>query len=273
MSKVAIQGIKGSYHHQVAMDFFGKKIEIAEFMSFDELVNSIINNKCEMGVMAIENSIAGSIIPNYALIDNSNLKIIGEHYININHQLMAFPGSKIKDLDVVASHPMALLQCKEFFKKHSKITLVEDKDTAAVAYRIQREKINNMGAIASVEASKIYELEILSKNIQTIKNNETRFVIISKNLLQNDSKCNKASLKFVLSHKTGSLSSVLEILKDCNLNLTKIQSLPIVETPWKYSFFVDTTFNSIDYLNKALRLMDEKSEFLKVLGIYQNKIR
>jgi len=254
------------------MDFFGKQIEIVEFMSFDELVNSIINNKCEMGVMAIENSIAGSIIPNYALIDNSNLKITGEHYININHQLMALPGSTIKDLDVVASHPMALLQCKEFFKKKSKITLVEDKDTAEVAYRIQRDKINNMGAIASVEASKIYELEILSENIQTIKNNETRFVIVSKNLL-NDSKCDKASLKFVLSHKTGSLSTVLEILKNCNLNLTKIQSLPIVETPWKYSFFVDTTFNSIDYLNKALQLMDEKSEFLKVLGIYQNKIR
>ena len=130
-----------------------------------------------------------------------------------------------------------------------------------------------MGAIASFESSKIYELEILSKNIQTIKNNETRFVIISKNLFEDDSKCNKASIKFVLNHKTGSLSSVLEILKDNNLNLTKIQSLPIVKTPWKYSFFIDTTFSSIDYLNKALKLIDEKSEFLKVLGIYQNKIR
>ena len=273
MSKVAIQGIRGSYHHQVGIDFFGKEIELLEFMSFDELVSSIVNNKCEMGVMAIENSIAGSIIPNYALIDNSNLKIIGEHYININHQLMALKGTKIKDLNVVASHPMALLQCKEFFKKYPKITLVEDKDTADVALRIQKNKIKNMGAIASFEASKIYELEILSKNIQTIKNNETRFVIISKNLFEDDSKCNKASIKFVLNHKTGSLSSVLEILKDNNLNLTKIQSLPIVKTPWKYSFFVDTTFSSIDYLNKALKLIDEKSEFLKVLGIYQNKIR
>lgn len=273
MSKVAIQGIKGSYHHQVAMEFFGKEIEIAEFMSFDELINSIINNKCEMGVIAIENSIAGSIIPNYALIDNSNLKITGEHYININHQLMALPGSKIKDLDVVASHPMALLQCKEFFKKHSNITLVEDKDTAEVAYRIQRDKIKNIGAIASVEASNIYELEIISENIQTIKNNETRFVIISKNALKNDSKNDKASLKFVLSHKTGTLAAILEILKDCNLNLTKIQSLPIVEIPWKYSFFVDTTFHSLDNLNKALGLMEEKSESLKVLGIYQNKIK
>ena len=130
MNKVAIQGIKGSYHHQVAIDYFGEKIELSEFFSFDEVADSIANENCNSGIMAIENSIAGSIIPNYALIDKLNLKIIGEYYININHQLMAINGSKIEDLEIVASHPMALLQCKNFFKKYPNITLVEDKDTA-----------------------------------------------------------------------------------------------------------------------------------------------
>ena len=272
MKKVAIQGIKGSYHHQVALNYFGKEIELLEFLSFDELAYSIANNYCDYGVMAIENSIAGSIIPNYALIDNLNLKIAGEYYININHQLMAINGSKIEDLEVVASHPMALLQCKNFFKKYPQITLVEDKDTAEVALRIQRDNIKKMGAIASVHASELYNLNILSKNIQTIKNNETRFVIVSKKSLINDSKSNKASIKFSLSHKTGSLATILNILRDCNLNLTKIQSLPIIETPWKYSFFIDTTYDSIDSLEKALKLIDENSESLKVLGTYKNNI-
>tara|TARA_B100000780_G_scaffold263873_1_gene218085 strand:- start:3293 stop:4117 length:825 start_codon:yes stop_codon:yes gene_type:complete len=272
MKKVAIQGIKGSYHHQVALDYFGKEIELLEFLSFDEVANSIANNNCDHGVMAIENSIAGSIIPNYALIDNLNLNITGEYYININHQLMAITGSKIQDLEIVASHPMALLQCKNFFKKYPKITLVEDKDTAEVAYRIQRDKIMRMGAIASIHASKLYDLDILSADIQTIKNNETRFVIISKKSLKNDSKSNKASIKFSLSHKTGSLAVILNILKDANLNLTKIQSLPIIEIPWKYSFFIDITYDLVDSLEKALKLIYQKSESLKVLGIYQNNI-
>ena len=169
MKRVAIQGIKGSYHHQVANEYFKDKLEIIEFLSFDEVANSIENSDCDFAVMAIENSIAGSIIPNYALIDGLNLKIVGEYYININHQLMALPGTTIKDLSTVSSHPMALLQCKSFFKSHPKITLIEDKDTAEVAYRIQRDKIKNLGAIASTNAAKLYDLEILSRNIQTIK--------------------------------------------------------------------------------------------------------
>ena len=272
MNKVAIQGIKGSYHHQVALEYFETEIELAEFLSFNELASSVANNKCEFGVMAIENSIAGSIIPNYALIDDLNLKIIGEYYININHQLMAIPGSKIQDLDTVASHPMALLQCKKFFKNHPKITLVEDKDTAHVAYTIKRDNIKKMGAIASIQASKMYGLEILKENIQTIKNNETRFVIISKSDFEGNSINNKASLKFSLSHKTGSLDLILNIFNQCSLNLTKIQSLPIIEIPWKYSFFVDITFDLYDNLKNALKLIDEKSESLKLLGVYQNNI-
>ena len=211
MKKVAIQGIKGSYHHQVALNYFGKEIEIIEFLSFDELANSIANNNCDYGVMAIENSIAGSIIPNYALIDNLKLKIAGEYYININHQLMAINGSKIEDLEVVASHPMALLQCKNFFKKYPQITLVEDKDTAEVALRIQRDNIKKMGAIASVHASELYNLNILSKNMGlfTLGENggkETQLMIselkhVPPNLLESRKKSNKTREKLMRNLK------------------------------------------------------------------------
>ena len=149
--------------------------------------------------------------------------------------------------------------------------MVEEKDTADVAKTILKNEIKNTAAIASVEAANIYGLDIIFSNIQTIKNNETRFVIISKDLskIEND----KASLKFSLSHETGSLASVLSILKNYNLNLTKIQSLPIVEIPWKYSFFIDTTFNNINDFNKAFELINEKSESLKLLGIYKNQMK
>jgi prephenate dehydratase len=257
----------------VALEYFGNSVEFIELLSFDEVAESVIDGFCELGLMAIENSIAGSIIPNYALIDSLGLNIVGEHFININHQLMALPGSSIDNLEVVASHPMALLQCKNFFKSFPKITLVEDKDTAGVAKRISEDKIINTGAIASVHASQLYGLEILSKNIQTIMNNETRFVIVSKNPLSDDLSLNKASIKFSLSHETGSLASVLNTLKDFDLNLTKIQSLPIIEIPWKYSFFIDITFKSVNDLNKSLDHIDKKADSIKVLGVYKNKMK
>jgi prephenate dehydratase len=186
---------------------------------------------------------------------------------------MVFPGTKIEDLKFVSSHPMALLQCKKFLRRYPYITLVEEKDTADVAKQISENKIKDTAAIASFEAAKIFGLEIISSNIQTIKNNETRFVIISKELSKNKNIIDKASLKFSLSHETGSLASVLNILKDYNLNLTKIQSLPIVEIPWKYSFFVDTTFSSIENFNDAINLINNEAESLKVLGIYKNQMK
>lgn len=273
MKKIGIQGIKGSYHDQVAKEYFGDSIEVNEFLSFDELADSVACGDSDFGIMAIENSIAGSIIPNYALIDNLNLNIVGEYFININHQLMVYPGVKIEDLKFVSSHPMALLQCKKFLKSYPNITLVEEKDTADVAKIILKNEIKNTAAIASVEAAHIYGLDIIFSNIQTIKNNETRFVIISKDLSKNENLNDKASLKFSLSHETGSLASVLSILKNYNLNLTKIQSLPIVEIPWKYSFFIDTTFSNINDFNKAFELINDKAESLKLLGIYKNQMK
>ncbi|MBL6648693.1 MAG: prephenate dehydratase [Flavobacteriaceae bacterium] len=273
MKTVGIQGIKGSYHDQVAKDYFGKSFFLNEFLSFDDLALSVSKGKSEFGVMAIENSIAGSIIPNYALIDSFNLNIVGEYFININHQLMVLPGSKIKDIKYVSSHPMALLQCKDFFIKHPHITLVEEKDTAGVAKLISKNKIKDTAAIASIQAAKMYGLDIVSKNIQTIKKNQTRFVIVSKNKIEKGEMLNKASLKFSLSHETGSLAAVLNILKQYNLNLTKIQSLPIIEIPWKYSFFVDTTFISLDDFNNAVNIIKNQAESFKILGVYKNKMK
>ena len=177
-NKVAIQGIKGSFHHQVAQEYYDKNVIVDECMSFEELVDSLLSGKSDQAVMAIENSIAGPIIPNYALIDKNNLHIIGEHYLKIHQNLMALKGQKIEDITEVHSHPMAILQCMDFLKKYPNIKLVEDKDTAETARRIQDKQLKGIAAIASTTAAEMYDLEILAPEIQTIKNTMTRFVII-----------------------------------------------------------------------------------------------
>ncbi|HEX9151000.1 MAG TPA: prephenate dehydratase domain-containing protein, partial [Flavobacterium sp.] len=174
-TKIAIQGIKGCFHHQVAQEYYYQNVEIDECLSFEELVDSLLSGKSDQAVMAIENSIAGPIIPNYALIDKNNLHIIGEHYLDIHQNLMALKGQKIEDIQEVHSHPMALLQCMEFLKKYPNIKLVEDKDTAETARRIHQNQLKGIAAIASKTASEMYELEILAPEIQTINNNMTRF--------------------------------------------------------------------------------------------------
>jgi prephenate dehydratase len=273
-NKIAIQGIQGSFHHQVAQEYFGKNIEVDECLSFEELVDSLLQNKSTQAVMAIENSIAGAIIPNYALIDKNNLEIIGEYYLDIHQNLMAIKGQKIDDILEVHSHPIALLQCMEYLKKYPNIKLVEDKDTAETARRIHQKQLKGIAAIASKTASQLYDLEILAPEIQTINNNMTRFVVISKNKIESDkSKINKASLKFELDHKRGSLAAILNVMSDCKLNLTKIQSLPKIETPWKYSFFVDVTFDEYNDFQKAKSIIEIMAEYFKVLGEYEKKIQ
>jgi len=270
-AKIAIQGIKGSFHHQVAQEYYQQEVVVDECLSFEELVDSLLSGKADQAVMAIENSIAGPIIPNYALIDKNNLHIIGEHYLNITQNLMALKGQKIEDITEVHSHPMALLQCMDFLKKYPNIKLVEDKDTAETARRIQEKQLKGIAAIGSNTASVMYNLEILAPAIQTIKNNMTRFVIINKeNSFVPKEEVNRASLKFELDHKRGSLAAVLNVMSDCKMNLTKIQSLPKIETPWKYSFFVDVTFEKYSDYSKAKSLLEIMAEYFKVLGEYKN---
>ena len=268
---IAIQGAEGSNHHKVARDFYGTSIQLKECMSFDELVDRLLDHSADLGVMALENTIAGSIIPNYALIDKYNLNIIGEEYLNIHHHLMGLKGQKIEDITEVWSHPMALLQCKEFFKKHPHIKLVEDVDTAEVAKRISKENLSGIGAIAPKIAAEIFNLEVIEDEIQTIKDNSTRFVIVQTSAPNNEiDQINKASLKFQLNHKRGSLAAILNVLSDCKMNLTKIQSLPVIEMPWKYSFFVDVTFEDYkDYL-KVVKIIEIMAEEFKILGTYKN---
>lgn len=297
--KIAIQGIQGSNHFIVAQNYFGEGVQLQECLSFDRLVDCLITDHCNFGIMALENTIAGSIIPNYALIDHNNLIISGEYYLSIHHHLMALPNQKIEDIKEVCSHPMALLQCKEFFKQHKHIKLVEDVDTAAIAKRISEKKLTNVAAIAPKIAADIFGLEVLEDEIQTIKNNATRFVIVQKSKVTERSRShlgqnkvtersrshhedgststplsareiNKASLKFELEHKRGSLSAILNVMSDCKLNLTKIQSLPKIETPWKYAFFVDVTFNDYQDYAKAKAIIEIMALEFKILGEYSN---
>ena len=269
--RIAIQGIKGSNHHQVAHEYFGEDIDLVECLSFHKMVDLLLLKEADKAVMAIENSIAGSIIPNYALVYHNNLHIIGEYYLNIHHHLMVLEGQTIEDITEVRSHPMALLQCREYLKTQPHIKMVEDVDTAETAKRIQEDRLRGVAAIAPKVAAELYGLHIIASDIQTIKNNATRFIIIkTQNKELPKEVINKASVRFITDHKRGSLATVLNVMSDCNLNLTKIQSLPIIETPWKYAFFVDVTFDSYGHFAKAKSLLDIMSEEFRVLGEYKN---
>ncbi|WP_374551641.1 prephenate dehydratase [Flavobacterium sp.] len=277
IEKIAIQGIKGSFHHQVALEYFQSTIEIDECLSFESLVDSLLKNNSQLAVMAIENSIAGSIIPNYALIDKNNFQIIGEYYLDIVQNLMVLNGQKIEEIQEVHSHPMALLQCMDFLKKHPNIKLVEDKDTAETAKRIHQNQIKGIAAIGSKVAAELYNLSIIAPEIQTVNNNMTRFFIISKEKIHpkisgSNEEINKASLKFELDDTPGSLATVLNVMTNCKLNLTKIQSMPIIETPFQYSFFVDVVFEKYKHYEKAVKILEIMTNHFKVLGEYKNKL-
>ena len=271
VNKIGIQGVKGSFHHQVALNYFNDTVDLDECLSFETLVDNLISNKSAAAVMAIENSIAGSIIPNYALIDKNELHINGEYYLDIHQNLMALPNQKIEDITEVHSHPIALLQCTDFLKQHPHIKLVEDTDTAATAHRIYQNNLIGIAAIGSKTAASLYNLNIISPEIQTINNNRTRFFIIGKNKTPiAEDLINKASVKFILNDTPGSLATVLNVMNNCKLNLTKVQSMPIIETPFQYSFFVDVVFDKYKHFEKAKKIIELLTTHFKVLGEYKN---
>jgi len=271
--KIAIQGFEGSYHHQVANDVFGTDIQVHSCNNFSEIPQLLVAKKVHKGIMAIENTIAGAILPNYALIDEYDLQICGEYYLPIHHQLLALKGQDFNKIKEVRSHPMAIEQCRKFFRDYPAIRLIEARDTAYVANQIHAKQLLGTAAIASKSAAKIYDLEIIADEIQNIDVNYTRFVIVSRksNIFSNS--FTKASLKFTLGHHTGSLLEVLQIFKDNELNMSKIQSLPIVEKPWEYAFFADIIFNKSTDFNNAVEKMLAVTKEFKVLGKYQsNKV-
>lgn len=268
--KIAIQGIQGSFHHQVAHRYFGDVISLDECSSFREVVNSLKSNQSDKAVMAIENSIAGAILPNYALIDSNDLHIIGEYFLDIHMNLMALSGQKIEDIKEVHSHPIALLQCANFFGQYPHIKLVESSDTAITAKRIQEKQLKGIGALAGPVASEIYNLEIIADGIHTVKSNKTRFVVLKASNKEIPKELiNKASIKFELDDTPGSLATVLNVMTNCKLNLTKIQSLPIIETPFTYAFFVDVVFEKYKHFEKAKKVMEIMTTHFKVLGEYE----
>ena len=268
MKKIAIQGIRGSFHHIAAESFFGKDIVLEECLNFADIPKCISQNQADFGIMAIENSIAGALLPNYALIDTHHLSIIGECYLHIEHHLMALARQDIQNIKQIHSHPMALLQCSDFLEQYPHIRLIEDKDTAYAAQRVAQQDIHG-AVIAPVLAAEMYQLKIVASGIQNIKRNYTRFFVVAKklNALKHGT---KASLKFVLKHQIGSLGSILNIFAEHNVNLSKIQSLPIIEKPWEYAFFTDLIFEDPKDYQKALLDLKSKVSHCKVLGVYQN---
>lgn len=273
--KIAIQGILGSFHHIVANQYFGEDVILKECLSFVEIPELINNNTVDGAVMAIENSLAGSILPNYALIDEFDLKIQGEVHLPIHHHLMVLEGQALSDIKEVWSHPMAILQCRKFFRQHPHIKLVEETDTAEVAQQIQNKQLKGIAAIASKKAAEIYNLSIIENKIQTRKENYTRFFILKKKNgeIEKPKIINKASIKFITKHETGNLSDVLAVFSGFNMNLSKIQSLPIIDKPWNYAFFADIVFDDEQLFKEAISQIETKVSYLKILGKYQQSKR
>ncbi|MCH7410513.1 prephenate dehydratase [Belliella sp. DSM 111904] len=270
--KVAIQGIPGSFHHQVALNCFGDETEIIGFRTFEEVAKCVSTNGCDYGVLAIENSIAGAILPNYELIDRHELTIKDEYYLPISHNFMCLKGQGIDQIEEVRSHPMALLQCKKFFEAYPHIKLIDDIDTASVAKRIRDERLKKVAAIASTTAAKIYELDILAGDIQTVKDNFTRFIILQKPLLElGFIKPNKASIKVTVKNEKGILANLLSKISEFGLDLSKIQSIPVIDKPWEYAFFIDLQFEDYEKYQSAILAIKDNYGQVKVFGEYTNR--
>lgn len=265
---VAIQGIPGSFHHQVALNCFGKNAEIKGFRTFEEVAKSLSRGEAEFGVMAIENSIAGAILPNYELIDRYGLYIFDEYYLPISHNLMCQEGQTIHQIQEVRSHPMALLQCKQFFEQYPHISLIDDVDTATVAKRIAEEKLKGVAAIASKTAKEIYGLQFLAEDIQTVQHNFTRFILLQKDLPTQDFVPNKASLKVTIQHQKGSLANLLILMSEHDMDLSKIQSIPVIDNPWHYAFFIDAQFKSYLLYQQAIEKIKAQGSDVKIFGEY-----
>ncbi|SMC88748.1 prephenate dehydratase [Moheibacter sediminis] len=267
--KIGIQGTLGSYHHQAADLFFNsEEFILYEYESFKKVAKSVSKSECDFGLMAIENTIAGSILPNYSLVTKYNLQIVGEIYLPIQHQLMALPGTDFDKIEEIRSHPMAILQCDQFLEKYNHFTIRETSDTALTAKKIKSELSRNIAAIASQKAADLYGLEILKRNIQTFHKNFTRFFVLAKET-EPTNDFDKASITFATPHKSGSLANVLNEFVYLGINMEKIQSIPIIEKPWQYNFHVDISFETIQQYEELKKRILIKTDNLKILGEYK----
>jgi prephenate dehydratase len=273
--KIVIQGGYGAFHEIAANWYFeGEEIEIMPRLTFRDVMKSLKKNNADYGIMAIENSLAGSILPNYSLLQDSDMRIIGEIYLRIEQNLVALPGQAISQIREVYSHPMAILQCQDFFENYPDIRLIESPDTALSAKDIRDNNLQGTGAIASRLAAEKYQLEIIAAGIETNKKNYTRFLIIIENNNHGHEhktdplSVNKASICFALAHKIGSLSKILSILSYYEINLTKIQSMPIIGKDWEYQFYVDVEIGDYSLYQKSLEAIKPFTSNLGILGEY-----
>ncbi len=274
LKKVAIQGGTGAFHEIAARNYFDFDIEIVPCETFENITDLLARKEIDFGIMAIENTVAGSLIPNYVLLKESPVKIVGEEYLRIKQNLIALPGQKIEDLTEVHSHYMAIAQCRKFFKQYAEIKLVESIDTALSAQLIGEKKLVGKGAIASDLAAEMFGLEILAPGIETNKRNYTRFLILthrdSEDNLPED--ISKASICFSLPNYQGRLSQVLSVLAFYDLDLTKIQSMPIVGKEFQYFFYVDLAFTDYQKYTQGLDAIKPLIVDLLILGEYKYSI-
>jgi prephenate dehydratase len=270
--KIAIQGVKGCFHEQAARLFYEglecSSPEIVECAEFDDLYKSLSSGQAQAAVMAIENTVSGGLLPNFELLRKYDRKIKGEVFLRIQQNLMALPGQKIEDIKEVRTHYMAINQTREFFKDYPWIRLVESEDTAKSAADVAQNNLLGVGAVASELAAHLYNLEVLAHSIETYKQNFTRFLILDDGLQVDKAQVNKASWCFTLDHKPGSLAHVLTILSFYDMNLTRIQSLPIPGQEWQYFFYVDIKFEDYLRYEQALSAVRPLMEDLNILGEY-----
>ncbi|MCU0421153.1 MAG: prephenate dehydratase [Cyclobacteriaceae bacterium] len=265
---VAIQGIATSFHEVAAHTYFKKKPHTRECLSFHELCETLQNGQAHYAIMAIENSIAGSILPNYFLLQQYHFAIVGELYLPIHMHLLALPGTSLRQIKTIESHPMAIRQCSDFIQRLPGIEIRESDDTALSAKRVKELKLTHTAAIANEYAAKKYGLKILEKRIETHKKNFTRFLVLTK-VHETIHEANKASLCFEVANEVGSLADALQTFKVNRINLSKIQSIPVIGKPSEYSIHVDVEWKSRKHYDQALRILLRQVRNLTILGEYK----
>ena len=266
--RVAIQGIRASFHEEAAFKFFGTDIEAIECDSFKQTCEVLKDKKADYVVMAIENSIAGSLLPNYTLLREYNFSIVGEVYLAIQLHLLALPGVKFKDIKYVQSHPIAIRQCSDFFDEFPNLQVIESSDTAACAKKIREENLTDTAAIANHLAAKLYDLQVMERRIESNKKNFTRFLILADKPIGN-TEANKASLSFQVGNSVGSLAEVLNIFSEYKINLSKIQSMPVLGKRNEYNFYVDIEWKNQSDYDSAIRKALKYTINFTIMGEYQ----
>jgi len=268
--RVAIQGVRGAFHEIAARETLGSDIIPVECLTFRELVEATESGKADAALMAIENSVAGGILPNYALLRNSELQIVGEVYLRIVQNLIALPGETLESIKEVESHPMAIQQCTDFLGEHPSWKVIESEDTALSARKISEGEIRGKAAIGSSLAAELFGLNILAPEIESNKENYTRFLILTrKDGKIRNTTSNKASICFSAKHEPGALAIILKDIAECGVNLTMLHSLPKVGAKWEYVFHADLVYDSYMQYLEAVKTLNETATYFKVLGEYQ----